>query len=208
MLGRLAAFLLILAPLSYANDHYTQTKEQTWDFSAGGRIELHLSYGDLKVWPADDNHISLRYTMQSEHADFIPRVTTKFDVTASSAVLRISGPHDGSIDVELKVPARSNLHLRVSAGDIVVGPIEGDKNVETHAGDIVINLPEHFDVGAVDASTHAGDVSAPWGKPHGWIGNSLKYAGDGKYSIHAHTFAGDIDLKEAEGMEAQKCPCD
>ena len=208
MLGRMAALLLILAPLSYANDHHTQTKEQTWDFIAGGRIELHLCCGDLKVSPGDDNHISLRYKMQSEHADFIPRVTTKFDVTASSALLRVSGPYNGSIDVELKVPARSNIYLRVFAGDIVVGPIEGDKNVETHAGDIVINLPEHFDVGAVDASTHAGDVSAPWGKPHGWIGNSLKYAGDGKYSIHAHTFAGDIDLKEVEGMEAQKCPCD
>lgn len=208
MLGRLATLLLILTPLCYARNHYTEAREQTWDFSAGGRIEVHLSYGDLKVSPADDNHISIRYTMQSEHADFIPKVTTKFEVTPSSALLRVGGPHDGSIDVELKVPAQSNLYLRVSAGDIVVGPTEGEKNVETHAGDIVIDLPQHFDVGTVDASTHAGDVTAPWGKPHGWIGGSVKYAGGGKYSIHAHTFAGDIDLKEAEGMEAQKCPCD
>jgi len=208
MLGRLAALLLVLAPLCHASDSYTETREQSWDFTAGGRVELHLSSGDLKVSPGDDNHISVRYRMQSDHADFISKVKTRFEVTPSNASLRVSGPHNGSIDVELKVPARSSLYLRVFAGDIVVGPIEGDKNVETHAGDILIDLPEHFDVGAVDASTHAGDVTAPWGKPHGWIGNSLKYAGGGKYNIHAHTFAGDIDLKENEGVEARVCPCD
>ena len=49
MLGRLAALLLILTPLCYARNHYTETKEQTWDFSAGGRIEFGTR-GTAVIW--------------------------------------------------------------------------------------------------------------------------------------------------------------
>jgi len=54
----------------------------------------------------------------------------------------------------------------------------------------------------VDASTHAGDVAAPFGQPHGWIGNSLKYQGTGAYRIHAHTLAGDVRLHKLEAVES------
>ncbi|HEX8814728.1 MAG TPA: hypothetical protein VF753_04430 [Terriglobales bacterium] len=208
MLRRLAVLLLLLVPFCRANNQYSETREVAWDFSAGGRIELHLRYGDLKVLPSQGNHISIRYKMQSDHADFISKVSTRFEISPSSALLRIDAPRNGSVDVELEVPERSNLLLRVTAGDAVVGPIEGDKNIETYAGDIRIDLPEHFSAGAIDVKTHAGEVTAPWGKPNGWIGGSLRYDGGGKYNVHAHTFAGDIELKEQDGVEARKCPCD
>jgi hypothetical protein len=70
-------------------------------------------------------------------------------------------------------------------------------DVETRAGDILISLADHADLGPVDASTHAGDVNAPFGKPHGWIGSKLDYNGGGKNRLHAHTFAGDIDLQQS-----------
>jgi hypothetical protein len=214
MLRRFADFLILvtplflIAPICHANNQYTETREQTWDFASGGRVELHMRYGDLTVLPARTDHISIRYKMQSEHSDFIPKIATRFEIGPSTAVLRIDAPRDGSVDVELTVPRNSNLLLRVAAGDIVIGPIDGDKNVETYAGDIRIELPEQFDTGPVDARTHAGDVISPWGKPHGWVGGALKYDGGGKHSIRAHTYAGDIELKEYDGVEARKCPCD
>jgi hypothetical protein len=208
MLRRLAVLLLLSLRVCYANAQHTETREQTWDFASGGRVELHMRYGDVKVLAAQDDHLSIHYTMQSEHSDFISKVTTRFEISPSAALLRIDAPRNGSVDVELKVPESSNIWLRVTAGDIVIGPIDGNKNVETYAGDIRIDLPEHFDAGAIDVRTHAGEVTAPWGKPQGWIGGTLKYDGGGKQSIHAHTFAGDIELKEREGVEARKCPCD
>jgi hypothetical protein len=208
MLRRLAVLLLLSVRLCSANNHYAETREQTWDFAGGGRVVFHMRYGDLKVSPTQDDHLSVSYTMQSDHSDFISKVTTRFEISSTAALLRIDAPRNGSINVELKVPQSSNLRLRVTAGDVTVGPIEGDEDVETEAGDIRIDLPEHFDAGAVDARTHAGDVTAPWGEPRGWLGGSLKYDGAGKFSIHVRTLAGDIELTEQDGVEARKCPCD
>ena len=204
MFKYVALFVLAVVPLALANDQYTQTATQSWDFAPGGRIELHMHYGDLQIVPSSDSRISLSYTMHSNHSDFIRKVVPDFEVTASNAILRLEAPHNGNVDVELRVPARSDLYVRVSAGDISVGPIEGNQNVETHAGDIEIQLPEHLKLARVDASTHAGEVSAPFGKTHGWIGNALKYDGGGQYRVHAHTFAGDIGFEQAETARLEK----
>lgn len=204
MLKNAALFVLAVVPLSLANDNYSQTATQSWDFAQSGKIELHMQYGDLRVVPSNDSRITLSYTMHSKHSNFVRKVVPDFEVKSSTAILRIEAPRNGNIDVELKVPARSDLYVRVSAGDINVGPIEGNQNVETHAGDIEIQLPEHLSLARVDASTHAGDVSAPFGKTKGWIGNSLKYDGGGRYRVHAHTFAGDIGFSGPETARMEK----
>lgn len=204
MFKYVALLVLAVVPWSVADDHYKQTATQSWDFVQGGRIELHLHYGDLRVVPTNDTRISLRYTMHSNHSGFIRKVVPDFEVTAANATLRIEAPRDGNVDVELAVPSRSDLYVRVSAGDISLGSIDGNQNVETHAGDIQIHLPEHLNLARVDASTHAGDVFAPFGKAKGWIGNSLKYDGGGQYRVHAHTFAGDIGFVVAETAQTDR----
>ncbi|MGA9644132.1 MAG: hypothetical protein WBQ72_22235 [Terriglobales bacterium] len=194
-----------LVSLSYASDEpthtYSQTATESWDFAPGGRLELHLHAGDLRIVPAIDSRISIRYTMQSNHADFIGKVKPEFDVKGPSAVLRLEAPDNGNIDVELQVPAQTDLYVRLGAGDIIVGPIGGNHDVETHAGDIQIRVPQPLNYGWVDASTHAGNISAPFGRGKGWIGSSLKYRGQGKYRVHVHTLAGDISFQEPESAQ-------
>jgi DUF4097 and DUF4098 domain-containing protein YvlB len=201
--------MLAVAPLCQANDNYTKTATQSWDFAQGGKVELHMRFGDLRVVPTTDSQLSLSYTIHSNHTDFIGKVKTDLSVSGSHAVLRLDAPRNGNIDVELKVPVHSDLYMRVSAGDISVGQIEGNQNVETHAGDILIQVPEHQNYSWVEASTHAGDVSAPFGKPKGWVGNSLKYEGTGQYRVHAHTFAGDIGFEEPKTAKLEEpCKCE
>jgi DUF4097 and DUF4098 domain-containing protein YvlB len=194
MLRRWLAVLLVLAPLCFANDKYSETKTQSWNIADGAKLDVQLRFGDLRVVSADDSRLSISYTTHSNHADFSRKVQARFLVTPNDAALKLTAPRSGSVDVELRVPSRSNLHVRVSAGDVSIDPVEGSLDVETHAGDIRIKLLEHVDLGSVDASTHAGDVNAPFGKPHGWIGSKLDYDGGGKYRIHA--LAGDIDIEQ------------
>ncbi len=180
---------------------YSQTATQTWDFAQGGKVELHLRAGDLRILPASDSRISIQYTMQSNHPDFIGKVKPEFDVKGSNATLRLEAPDNGNIDVELKVPEQTDLYVRVAAGDIIIGQIAGNQNVESHAGDILIRVPQQLNYGSVDASTHAGEISAPFGRGKGWIGNSIKYQGQGQYRVHVHTFAGDISFQEPESAQ-------
>jgi hypothetical protein len=207
MLRRWALLLLLLVPLfCFANDKYSESRTQSWNIADNAKLDVQLRFGDLRIISSDDARLSISYTTHSNHADFSRKVEARFLVTPTYAALKLTAPHSGSVDVELHVPARSNLHVRVSAGDVSIDPVEGSLDVETHAGDIRIKLPDHVDLGLVDASTHAGDVNAPFGKPHGWIGSKLDFDGGGKFRIHAHTFAGDIDFEESAVDRADSGP--
>ena len=206
MLRRWVVVLLLAVPLSYANDKYSETRTKDWNVDPGAKVDLQMRFGDLRVVSTNDAHLSIRYTTHSNHSDFSRKVQARFLVTPGRAALKLSAPRGGSMDVELRIPAHVNLYVRVSAGDVSIDPVEGSLDVETHAGDIRIKLPEHMDLGMVDASTHAGDVNAPFGKAHGWIGGKLEYDGGGKYRIHAHTLAGDIDLEESSVNRADSAP--
>src|SRR3974390_1228746 len=101
---RHAALLLVaLVPFSSATDKYTKTATQSWDFEQGGKIELHVRYGDVRIVPSNDSRISLSYTMHSQHASFMNKVEPDFHLLGSNATLALHAPHDGSIDVELRV---------------------------------------------------------------------------------------------------------
>ena len=206
MFRRWALVLLFLVPLCYGSDKYSETKTQSWNIADGARLDIQLRFGDMKVLLSNDSRLSITYVTHSNRDDFSRKVEARFLVTPNDAALKLNAPRGGSVDVELRVPARSNLHVRLSAGDVSIDPVEGSLDVETRAGDIRIKLPEKLDLGLVDASTHAGDVNAPFGKPHGWIGSKLDYNGGGRYRIHAHTFAGDIEFEQPNVDRADSGP--
>ncbi|HXW56748.1 MAG TPA: hypothetical protein VEJ67_13430 [Candidatus Cybelea sp.] len=194
MAQRLAVLLLVIAPVCGANSKYAETKTQTWAFRAGGRVELRLRGGDVHVSPSRDSaHLTIRYTMESDHPAFARRVKAEFEVGASEADLRFRAPIDGSVNIDLEVPVQTNVYVRAKGGDLSVQGIEGDQDLQTIGGDIALDLPAELRFYRVDASTHFGDIdNSPFGDPKGWLGKRIHFRGDGKYRLHAHTFAGDI----------------
>jgi hypothetical protein len=59
------------------------------------------------------------------------------------------------------LPTRSGLRVRLTAGDLTVEGIEGNKDIESHAGDLTIDVGRAEDYHRVDASLWAGDLQAP-----------------------------------------------
>jgi len=194
MVTRIAIMLLAVTPVCSAGSKYHETQTQTWSFAPGGHVELRLRGGDVHVIRAEDpSHITIRYTMESNHESFAHKVQARFQVTSSVADLKFAAPLDGSVDVELEVPAETGLYIRAKGGDLSVTGIEGDEDLQTVGGDITLELPAEAKFYRVDASTHAGDIeNSPFGDPKGWVGSKIHFRGDGKYRLHAHTFAGDI----------------
>jgi hypothetical protein len=81
-------------------------------------------------------------------------------------------------------------------GDLAVEGIAGDKDLELTGGDLTIQVGSADDYAHVDLSVRFGDVSgAQFGDPKGWLGNSVRKDGSGKYRLHAHVMAGDLVLK-------------
>jgi hypothetical protein len=81
-------------------------------------------------------------------------------------------------------------------GDLSVLGIAGDKDLELAGGDLTLQVGSPEDYSHVDLSVTFGDVSSTlFGDPKGWLGNSVRRDGNGKYKLHAHVMAGDLVLK-------------
>jgi hypothetical protein len=192
---------LLLAPLAYASNHddwnYEETHTDSRDFVSGGHLRVHMSVGDLHIRRGDSNKLSLRYTIKSRREHNLKEAYVDFDVHGSDATIEFHSPLGGNtnFDVELEVPANTNLDVHEKVGDLIVEDIEGDKDLDLGVGDIRVGNG-HSSYHLVRASTGIGDVNSDVeGEISGWLGKTLHYHGDGKYELRAHVGVGDITLE-------------
>lgn len=161
-------------------------------FISGGTIAMQLSGGEYEVVPAADNHI--RVVLSGNVGD----TKTEVVITGQQAGIKVTNtPNHGNFHARIEVPKNSDLKLSLSAGDLTVGALTGNKNIEATAGDVKIDVGKADDYGSVDASVRVGDLSpGPFGgKKEGFIGQSLAWTGKGKYTLHAKLGAGDLKLR-------------
>ena len=100
------------------------------------------------------------------------------------------------LQITIAIPRATNLYARMRGGDLSVQGVEGDKDLELTGGNLTIQVGSPEDYAHVDLSVRFGDVSgSQFGDPKGWLGNSVRKDGSGKYKFHAHVMAGDLVLK-------------
>ena len=197
-----ALLCVVLVPFCAARGgnhdwNYEETHTDAREFAAGGLVHVRLSVGDLHIRRGDSSKISLRYTVKSRHESNVKNAHVDFDVRGSDATIEFHAPSSSNtqFDVELEVPANTNLDVHNKVGDLSVEDVEGDKDLELGVGDIrVTREPSTYRM--VKASAGIGDVSGDgYGATSGWLGKTLKYHGDGKYELRAHVGVGDITLE-------------
>jgi hypothetical protein len=191
---------LFVLPFCAASDHdwnYEETHSDTREFVMGGMLHVRLKVGDLNIRRGDSDKIRLRYTVKSRHERNVKDAHVDFDVRGNDAAIEFHAPSmdNTEIDVELEVPANTNLDVHEKVGDMTVENIEGDKDLDLGVGDIRVER-EPAKYRLVHASTGIGDVNSGYdGETNGWLGKTLRYHGDGKYELHAHVGVGDITLE-------------
>jgi hypothetical protein len=190
MLHKTIVVLLLLAPFCAALDHwnYEESHDEAHDFVAGGMLHVRLSVGDLHIKRGDSNKIRLHYTVKSRRESHLKDAHVDFEVRGHDARIEFHAPTGGNtqFDVELEVPASTDLDVHEKVGDLRVDDIEGDKDLELGVGDIQVAVGRSS-YHLVRASTSIGDVSGDgYGETSGWLGKTLKYRGEGKYELQAH----------------------
>jgi hypothetical protein len=160
------------------------------DFVSGGKVEMTLESGDYKIRASSDNRIHVRWNEASSKG-----VRVKLTTSGKSADVRVENtPHD-NFHATIEVPALADVRIRLTAGNLEIAGIKGDKDIEANAGNLNINVGSSNDWGDVDASVTAGDIHAPaFQAAKGGLFRSLNWKGPGKYRLHAHLMAGDINL--------------
>ena len=186
-----AMFLAVLsvAPITLAAQTTGSPAEK--DFVSGGRIKMTLESGDYKILASSDNRIHVRWNEASARG-----VQVKLTTNGNSADVRVENTPDNNFHATIEVPALADLRIRLTAGDMSVTGIKGDKDIEIRAGDLSISVGNSSDWGDVDASVTAGDINAsPFQASKGGLFRSFHWKGPGKYRLHVHLMAGDVNLK-------------
>jgi Putative adhesin len=158
------------------------------DFVSGGRVTMTLESGDYKIRASSDNRLHVRWNEASG-------ARVKLTTNGNSADVRVENTPHNNFHATIEVPALTDLRIRLTAGDMSVTGIKGDKDIEANAGDLNISVGSSSDWGDVDASVTAGDLHAPAFKAAtGGLFRSIKWKGPGKYRLHVHLTAGDVNL--------------
>jgi hypothetical protein len=159
-------------------------------FAAAGSIEMQLESGDYVIRAGPDERIRVSF------AGNIGNATADLGTNGTHANLAIRDTPHNNFRATVEVPATSDLTIRLTAGNLEVAAITGNKDIDSKAGNVGISIPNSNDYGSVDAAVRMGNLSAgPFGDSGSGLSQHLKWSGSGKYTLRASLGAGNLELK-------------
>jgi hypothetical protein len=183
---------LVAAPAAQDDRDARPSDSLERDFPAGGRIQMDLSAGEYEISGSPDNKIRLEWRVR--RSDQLEDVRARADVRGTDAMIRTSGPSN-RFSVSIQVPSRSALYIRLTAGELRIQGIEGDKDIGLHAGEIDVDVGRPESYASVDASLWAGEIRAQaFGGQKEGLFRSLNWSGEGKYRLRVRLKAGELRL--------------
>jgi hypothetical protein len=164
------------------------------DFPSGSQLTLHLRSGDFRLVGQEENKISVRVT--AKDPDKAREIKVRFERFDKSAELSVSGGPKNDVQITIEVPSSTGLFVRMPAGQLELSGITGDKDIQLHAGELIVGVGNPADYSHIDASVTTGGLeAAPFGESHGGLFRSFQKEGHGKYKLHAHVGAGELTLR-------------
>lgn len=164
-------------------------------FISGGTIRLHLEAGGYSITPNDSENIVVTCRVHTEEQ--LKRIKVEIKPRSASADVYVSDTPHNDFQATIEVPRHSNLWARLSAGELDVEDVRGDKNLEIRAGRLQIDIPHPEQYGHRDASVWTGSIeSSAFDVSKGGLFRSFEQQGPGTYRLHAHVLTGEIDLRK------------
>jgi hypothetical protein len=184
---------LLAAATLYAQKDVPEAAVQQ-QFAGGGTIRLHLESGGYEIIPTDSSKIAITYSARS--AERLKNVKVAIKASQNLADVYVTNTPNNNFTATIEVPRESNLWVRLTAGELNVGSVVGSKDLELRAGKLQVQIPRPQEYGHRDASVTTGSIEADaFEVSTGGLFRSFHQQGPGKYRLHAHVMAGEIDLR-------------
>jgi len=189
---RLLFFLLAL-PVTFACAQSGHERRYELKPDPNWPLAIELSSGDYQIVPSESDCIAVVY---EENA---PENRRKVEVQIASGhgqnTLKIAAPKS-NFHAVIEVPRKTDLRVRMMAGDLRVGEVEGNKDIEMKSGTLELVAIHPQDYAKADLSVRIGDLNVPAIKAmKSGLWRSLQTYGPGKYLLHAHVGVGDLTLR-------------
>lgn len=153
----------------------------------------------LQIVGTDQEAIHVSCTGGSRET--VGNVVLHFSPTAQGGKLSIEGEQllreNNGLQVKIEVPRRTNLSVRMLAGQVTVEEVKGDKDIDLGAGQIVISSIHEGEYRSVNASVVVGQVQArAFGADKGGFFRSFtRTNAGGDYRLEAHVTTGQVELR-------------
>ena len=185
---------LMLATCAFAGNSQATGAPIGRPLSSGARVRMDLPVGEYVITGSKTEKISVTFSTETDEQRKRVQVELKSD--GSGARLKIRHAPRNNFHVEIEIPQRSDLLVRLSVGHLEVKDVEGNTDVENLVGDVEIAMSHPESYGQRDASVNIGDVDAStFGVSKGGFFRSFHQLGPGKYRLHAHVGIGDITFR-------------
>ena len=196
---RFFALAILFAPLVFAQSKKIEVTDLPnhpfqVEFPSGRQLNVQLRSGDIRIVGREDNKITVR--VEAKSPEKAKEIKVRFERSETAAELKISSGPRNDVQIIVEIPKATGLFVRMPAGQLELRDITGDKDVQLHAGELIVGVGNPADYSHVEASVTTGGLEAvPFGESHGGLFRSFRKEGNGKYKLYAHVGAGDLTLR-------------
>jgi hypothetical protein len=159
-------------------------------FVSGGRIRMDLCSSGIEILGTDETKLRVSYAPQSDD------VKVRIRIFGDRAELKVTDCPRNNFRARIEIPKSSALYVRMFAGELNMSDVTGHKDVVLHFGQLNMDMGRPEDYGHVEASVNSGELNAAaFHTEKGGLFRSFEKSGPGKYRLHAHVGAGELDLR-------------
>jgi hypothetical protein len=159
-------------------------------FAPGGNIEMKLDGGNYILRGAADNVIRVAFGGNTGNA------RAELTVDGPRANVAVKDTSHNNFHASIDVPRSSNVVIHLSAGNLEMSGIVGDKDINSGAGNVEITILDPDEYSTAEGSVKAGDIDASvFGKSGSGLNPHFDWQGHGKYKLRASLGAGNLVLK-------------
>jgi hypothetical protein len=159
-------------------------------FVSGGRIRMDLCSSGIEIVGTDDPAVRVSYHPERDN------VRVRLQISGDHADLRLTGCPHNNFQARIEIPKASALYVRMMAGQLDVRDVTGDKDVELSFGQLNLDVGKTEQYARVDASVNSGQIDASaFAVSKGGLFRSFDQKGPGRYRVHAHVGAGQLELR-------------
>jgi hypothetical protein len=171
-----------------------------------GILVITMNLGELRIVHGEGKEIRLEIDpdrFAATPADWVK----EFDLAANRARIDLKlpkGDHNGG-PVILYVPRQISVKAALGIGEMQVGVLEGDKDLEVGIGQLTVHIGDPKEYGFISASSSLGDVSDSVYEIHqkGLLGKQEEESQRGGiYKLRARVRIGEVDLTGEEAMQS------